>query len=118
MKKASIFCLPSVTAEDGDAEGLGNVFLEASACMKPVVGTFHGGIPEAVHEGVNGFLVPERDVNALSEHLLFLLKNPHLRRRMGDAGRKRVEKEFNILYQTKMLEQIYQHVINNHKGKI
>jgi colanic acid/amylovoran biosynthesis glycosyltransferase len=115
MKKASIFCLPSVTAEDGDAEGLAIVFLEASASMKPVVGTLHGGIPEAIHNGHNGFLVPERDVNALSDRLLLLLKNPELRRGMGNAGRKMVEADFDINKQTHLLEGIYLEVIRKHQ---
>jgi colanic acid/amylovoran biosynthesis glycosyltransferase len=112
MKKASIFCLPSVTAEDGDAEGLGNVFLEASASMKPVVGTFHGGIPEAIHNDYNGFLVPERDIDSLGKYLLILLKNRELRQKMGEEGQRLVKMNFDIKKQTQYLEEIYKNIIN------
>lgn len=107
MKRASVFCLPSITAKDGDAEGMGLVLLEAAASMKPVVGTLHGGIPEAVRDDENGFLVPEREVGTLASRLTLLLKNRELRQKMGLVGRKMVEKEFNIKKQTKKLEQIY-----------
>ncbi|MDH3258950.1 MAG: glycosyltransferase, partial [Deltaproteobacteria bacterium] len=111
MKKASVFCLPSVTAKNGAAEGLGLVLLEAAASLKPVVGTFNGGIPEAVNNGVNGFLVPERDVHALADRILSLLKNRTLRREMGNAGRKRVERDFNLFKQSRKLEHLYQKII-------
>jgi colanic acid/amylovoran biosynthesis glycosyltransferase len=112
MKKASIFCLPSVTAEDGDAEGLAIVFLEASASMKPVVGTLHGGIPEAIHNGHNGFLVPERDIDALGKYLLILLNNRELRQKMGEEGQRLVKMNFDIKKQTQYLEEIYKIIIN------
>ncbi len=111
MQRASVFCLPSVTAEAGDTEGLGLVLLEAAASTKPVVGTLHGGIPEAVRDGENGFLVPERDVDALANRLILLLKSRELRQKMGEAGRTLVKDEFNIKKQTKKLEQIYGNVL-------
>jgi glycosyltransferase involved in cell wall biosynthesis len=118
MKKVSIFCLPSITAKDGDSEGMVLVLLEAAASGKPVVGTFHGGIPEAVCNGENGFLVPERDVDALANRLILLLKNQELRREMAKEGRKLVERDFNISKQSHKLEQLYQHLIEANVGVI
>lgn len=112
MKKASIFCLPSVTAKDGDSEGLAMVFLEASASMKPVVGTLHGGIPEAIHNDHNGFLVPERDIDALGKYLLILLKNRELRKKMGEEGQRLVKMHFDIKKHTQYLEEIYKNIIS------
>lgn len=108
MQKAIVLVQPSLTARTGDAEGLGIVFLEASASGIPVVGTQHGGIPEAVVDGVTGFLVPERDADALAEKLLVLLSDKSLREEMGRAGRKMVEDKFDMRRQTEKLEKIYE----------
>lgn len=116
MKKAAVFSLPSVTGKDGNSEGLPSVFLEAAAAMKPVVGTYHSGIPEAVYDGKTGFLVPEKDINALADRLTTLLKNPLLRREMGETGRKKVEVDFDISKQTKRLEDIYMDLIQAYRN--
>lgn len=75
-------------------EPLGLINLEAGACRKPVVATRVGGIPEVIEEGVTGFLVEPGDVEALARRVGELIDNPERRRRMGDAGRRRVEREF------------------------
>lgn len=105
--RARVLCLPSVTAASGDQEGLGMVFLEAAAAGKPVVGTDHGGIPEAVTDGVNGFLVPERSPAVLAERLLTLLRDPQLCDQLGKAGRELVVDRFNLHRQTAKLETLY-----------
>jgi glycosyltransferase involved in cell wall biosynthesis len=108
MQKAFVLVQPSVTARSGDSEGLGIVFLEAAASGIPVIGTQHGGIPEAVVDGITGFLVPERDADALAEKLLVLLSDKSLQEKMGRAGRKMVEEKFDIRRQTEKLERIYE----------
>ncbi len=75
-------------------EPFGLVNLEALACRKPVVATRVGGIPEIIDDGVNGFLVEREDFDALLARVLQLLDNSELRRRMGEAGREKVEREF------------------------
>lgn len=107
MRDAEIFALPSQTAENGDSEGLGIVFNEASACGVPIVSTWHGGIPEAVLDGETGFLVPERDDNALAEKLDTLLDDRALGKKMGQRGREFVCERFDIRKQTAKLEAIY-----------
>lgn len=69
MRDADLLVAPSVTAEDGDMEGLPVVVTEAMATGLPVIGTRHSGIPEAIRDGVNGRLVDERDVAGLADAL-------------------------------------------------
>jgi colanic acid/amylovoran biosynthesis glycosyltransferase len=115
MQRTAVFCLPSVTAHDGDAEGLPNALLEAEAAGKPVVGSVHGGIPEAIRDGQNGFLVAERDVEALAERLWQLLEDRELRRHMGYKSRRLVEQDFDISTQARRLEEIYLEAIRQHR---
>lgn len=84
-----VFCLPSF------AEGLPLVLLEAMAHGKPVVATPVGGTPELVVDGVTGLLVPPGDEAALAEALGRVLSDDGLARRLGEAGRARVEREFS-----------------------
>lgn len=111
MARATVFTLPSVTATNGDAEGLGMVLLEAAASGVPVVATKHGGIPEAVVDGESGFLVGERDSAALAEAIKLVLSSESRRLAMGAAGRRLVEERFNVHLQSEKLEQIYQSVL-------
>ena len=104
---ASVFVLPSVAARDGDSEGLGMVFLEAMALKTPVIGTDHGGIPDAVKDGVNGYLVGERDARAIAEKIVYLINNQGVAANMGIEGRKVVETNFDITKQISKLEAIY-----------
>jgi glycosyltransferase involved in cell wall biosynthesis len=113
MQRSSIVCQPSVTASDGDSEGLPTVVLEAAATARPLIGTRHSGIPEIIADGTTGFLVPERDVGALADRLLFLLENVELRKRMGEAGRKRIEEKFDLRKQAERLEEIYSETISS-----
>ena len=113
MNRACLLAAPSVTASQGDSEGLPNVVLEAQAMGLPVVSTLHAGIPEAVIDGETGFLSPERDVETLADHSLKLLKDADLRRRFSLKGREHVETHFNRHRQTRVLEQIYQDVLQD-----
>ena len=113
MQSSSVVCQPSVTAADGDAEGLPTVVLEAAATARPLVATRHSGIPEIIVDGQTGFLVAERDVEALADRLLSLLGNVELRKRMGEAGRKRIEEKFDLRKQAKRLEEIYGETISS-----
>jgi len=72
------------------------VLLEAMQYSLPVISTYEGGIPDIVEEGVTGFLVPQKNVDALAEKLEMLIKNPELRKQMGIAARNKFESEFTL----------------------
>jgi glycosyltransferase involved in cell wall biosynthesis len=103
-----IFCAPSVTAEDGDSEGLGMVFAEAQAMGIPVVSSLHGGIPEVVANGRTGLLVNERDHEALAAAIASLLGNASLWEQFRHNARAHIEHAFDLAKQTAELETIYQ----------
>ena len=73
----------------GAFEGFGLTYLEANAYGKPVVGTLDCGAEDAIDDGDNGYLVPQRDPNAVAEALLRLLDDPAAARAMGERGRQR-----------------------------
>lgn len=108
MYNSNIYLAPSVTAADGDTEGGAPVSLiEALATGLPAISTYHADIPEVLMDGKSGFLVPERDVDALAERLEYLINNTKLWGKMGCNGRKHVEQNYNLTTQVKKLEDIY-----------
>lgn len=107
MKKAWVLAAPSVTARDGDAEGLPTVIVEAAASALPAVGSDHAGIPEAILEGQSGFIVPERDAGTLAARLGQMLGDPELQERMGSAARRLAQERFDASRQMRRLEEIY-----------
>ena len=103
-----IFLSPSIHPSDGETEGGAPVALiEMSAYGMPIVSTFHCDIPEVVVDGASGFLVPEKDTDALAERLEYLIAHPETWEDMGRAGRSHIEAEFNIEQQAEKLEQHY-----------
>lgn len=94
MRSAMVFVQHSVTAADGDSEGMPVAILEAMSASIPIVSTLHSGIPEAVENGVCGFLVPEHDIGGMADAIMKLTQDPALARKMGAAGRERVESCF------------------------
>jgi phosphatidyl-myo-inositol dimannoside synthase len=91
-----VFSMPCRTRRGGlDVEGLGIVYLEASAAGLPVVGGDSGGAPDAILDGETGYVVGGRDVPALSARLVALLSNPEAARAMGEKGRAWVERDWS-----------------------
>jgi phosphatidylinositol alpha-1,6-mannosyltransferase len=90
-----VYAMPCRTRNGGlDVEGLGIVYLEASATGLPVVAGDSGGAPDAVREGETGYVVPGRDVAALAGRVATLLADRDLARQLGAAGRAWVEREW------------------------
>jgi phosphatidylinositol alpha-1,6-mannosyltransferase len=91
-----VFAMPCRTRRAGlDVEGLGIVYLEASAAGLPVVGGDSGGAPDAILEGETGYVVGGRDVQALADRLAALLLDPSHAKAMGEKGRAWVERDWN-----------------------
>jgi colanic acid/amylovoran biosynthesis glycosyltransferase len=111
ISQADILLAPSVTSKNGDSEGIPVSLMEAMAQSIPVVSTHHSGIAELVENDVAGYLVPERDVQALSTKLDQLLASAELRQKMGIAGRERVIKDYNIEQLCDRLVVIYQQLL-------
>ncbi len=92
-------------------EGLPRSILEAMRAGLPVVASDVGGVREAVADGETGFLVPRGGVEALRERLARLLADPALRRRMGEAGRRRYEAEFTFERMFQRTLAVYEEVL-------
>lgn len=107
LDDAHILIAPSVTASDGDQEGIPNALKEAMAMGLPVVATRHGGNAELVEHGVSGLLAPERDATALGACLAELIDMPERWPAMGLAGRRKVEAEFDMRRLSGALDEIY-----------
>jgi colanic acid/amylovoran biosynthesis glycosyltransferase len=102
-----IFLHPSETGPDGNQEGIPNSMLEAMASGLPVFATQHGGIPEAIENGVSGVLVPERNREELTDALLNGAKSPDFLSRIARAGAEIVQKNFDLSAQARRLEDVY-----------
>ncbi len=107
LRKSRVFVGPSRRAPSGDAEGFGMVFLEAALAGLPVVSCRHGGVPEAVVDGVTGLLSNEHDPRGLADNIVTLLDDPIRASEMGRRGEARVREDFDVRKQTALLEEIY-----------
>jgi glycosyltransferase involved in cell wall biosynthesis len=111
LDAARVFCLPSVTAESGDAEGFGLVLLEAQACGVPVISSARGGATEGLQEGETGFAFAEGDVDRLSNLLNNAIHGSFDFE--SDRARQFVTTRFDIKRTTNGLEMAYDHACKN-----
>lgn len=113
LAQTHVFLHPSEHTPGGDREGVPNSLLEAMAAGLPVVATTHGGIPEAVTDGVDGVLVPERDPAALGAAVLRLLGQPELMKTLADKARINTRVKFGASEQCARLAHDYRSVLWN-----
>ncbi len=106
-----VFVLPNRETEShdqlkGDYEGFGVVFLEASACGKPVIAGKSGGSCEAVVDGITGLMVDPRSDDDIAHAIERILEDKSFAGRLGMAGRNRAEKEFDWQHITQIMKNI------------
>jgi len=106
VKAADVFALSS------HSEGLPISLLEAMALAKPVVCTCVGGIPGAVSDGVEGFLVPAAQPETMADRFATLSDGVELRQRMGHAGRRKAEAEYDISVMVRSVEDEYRRILH------
>ncbi len=111
MEKSDIFLHHSITSKSGDMEGIPTVLMEAMSSGLVVISTYHSGIPELVENNVNGFLVPEKNVDAYVNVLNKIVTTDisHINRN----AHKTIENDFNIHKQNNKLIQIYDNCMQN-----
>ncbi len=109
--ESHLFLHPSRTSADGNREGIPNAALEAMASGLPVIGTTHGGFPEAVVSGESGLLAPENRADLLAEAALAVLADEDLRKKITACGRNVVETTFDRDVQVKVLERHYKDLL-------
>ena len=108
-----IMLVPSITAKDGDEEGLPVVLMEALAAGLPVIATEYAGIPELIEDGKTGLLIRERDTDAMAEKLRLLAEDHNLYRELSNRGREKIELEFDIDKLNDRLIEIYKELLND-----
>lgn len=113
LEEATLFVLPCQVAPNGGRDGIPVALMEAMAAGCAVVSCPVSGIPELINDGEHGLLVPERDATALAKGLKRLLEDPALRRRLGDAGRGRVEREFDARKEAKRLGALMEKAVSD-----
>jgi colanic acid/amylovoran biosynthesis glycosyltransferase len=106
LRSADAFVLPSF------AEGIPVALMEAMSMQVPCITTFVNGIPELIENGVDGLLVPPSDVTALAAAIRKLIGNAELRQRLGQAGRDRVVRQYNLETNTRQLGRIWLKCLN------
>jgi colanic acid/amylovoran biosynthesis glycosyltransferase len=111
FEQAHLFVHPSFTTEDGNQEGVPNSMLEAMATGLPVVASRHGGIPEAVEDGKQGYLVAEQDAAGLAAALVNLASNRELWRQFQRAASAKVSETFEQSRQVSGLEAAYRETL-------
>lgn len=94
-------------------EGMSNAILEMMSCGLPVIATSVGGNPSLVDADITGLLVPAREPEALAEAMFALASSPDARRRLGAAGRMRIEREFSLTAMVRSFDQTYQHLLRS-----
>jgi glycosyltransferase involved in cell wall biosynthesis len=106
VNEIDILVLPSISGE-----GFPRVILEAMAAGKPVVATDNAGNPEAVVDGLTGYIIPAGNISELAEKIKELIANKKKRRAMGQAGRKRVGELFTVQHYVQSIQELYREIL-------
>jgi glycosyltransferase involved in cell wall biosynthesis len=96
LQRSNVFVAPYIEVESGDKDGIPTSMLEAMSTALPVVVTDAGSILEVVRDDRDALVVPQRDALQLADAIERLIKDPELRARLGEAGRRRVTSEYDV----------------------
>lgn len=107
LQKSHIVAFPSYYME-----GLPKSLIEATAIGRPIVTTNSIGCKDVVDDGINGYLIPTRDVDALAEKLKILIDDKELRQKMGVAAREKAEREFSLTMVIEKHLSIYKELVD------
>ncbi|MGR3301662.1 MAG: glycosyltransferase family 4 protein [Candidatus Scalindua sp.] len=107
--KGSVFVLPSLE------EGLARVIMEAMACCLPVIVTVNTGGEDVVRDNIDGFVIPNQDIVALKEKIIYMYEHKEIRERMGQNGRQRILQGFIWDAYTERMINVYNKIIKTIK---
>jgi glycosyltransferase involved in cell wall biosynthesis len=113
MKKADLFVAASLTGKDGDVEGIPNTLKEAMATGRPVISTYHAGIPELVTNEHNGLLVQENNVDELAQALEYMLEKRENWKKYSENARNTIETKFNLQTQLMTQSMFYNQILES-----
>ena len=108
LNKSDAFIHHSITAENGDKEGIPNAIIEAMALKLPILSSVHSGIPEAVEHGVNGLLCKENDISTLALQLEQITTFKKL-----DVNREKIEDKFSLDLHIESILNVYNNCFKN-----
>lgn len=111
MGEANLYTQHCKTASDGDQEGQGVSFVEASASGLPIVSTRHNGLTDVILDGKTGYLVEEEDAEGMGEKIAYLAESPDEWRRLGKAGRVHMEESFNLQDQVSSMKEMLSQLV-------
>lgn len=107
-----LYLAPSITAHDGDTEGIPMTTVEMAASGMPIISTVHADIPDIIENGKTGWLVPERSIDDLVSCLRFVMSNPDKWLPVLNAGRQHIERAFDARKQGVGLADIYKTILS------
>lgn len=114
-RMALLYSSADVIVTPSAMENLPNTLLEAMACGLPAVAANSGGFADAVHEGINGYLVDSGDDQTLALRIRMLIDDEGLRKRMGEASRQLIEREFSFSVQAERFSRLYENILETRK---
>ncbi|MDG1729366.1 MAG: glycosyltransferase [Algibacter sp.] len=112
LKESLAFVQHSITAKDGDMEGTPVAILEASIAGLPVISTYHSGISDVIKHKETGLLCKEHDIIAMSNHMLQVLDNISLAKKMGAAGKINISNNFSLEQHINKLQNILESTVS------
>ncbi|EJD6309427.1 TPA: glycosyltransferase [Raoultella ornithinolytica] len=110
LMHSDVFLLPSITADNGDMEGIPVALMEAMAIGLPVISTYHSGIPELIDNDVSGWLCTERNFHEIAEILISIVKRERNLKFIEDNARSKIETSFNQVREYEKMAELLEHI--------